>query len=156
MLVAMREYHGGRLMRAALGIALLLAALGVGAQEADPLTTREEVRTLIDAVMEQIVDEEYAPAFATLTTHSHPRLAASMPSLEQQTRDGIREVRPAYGAPVRSEFVREENASESLMRLTYLELFESFAVRWEFLFLKPQDRWLLVNVLWNDSIEELF
>lgn len=156
MLGLMREYHAGRVARLAIGLILLFAALVAGAQDAAPLTTRDEVRALFDEVMEQLVAEEYATAFQTLAAHSHPRLAARMPSLEQQTRDGISEVRPAYGAPVRAEFVREEIASESLMRLTYLEVFESFAVRWEFLFLKPQERWLLVNVLWNDSIEELF
>jgi len=63
---------------------------------------------------------------------------------------------PTYGKVVGWEFVREDAAGESLLRLIYLQKFERHALGWVFIFYKPRDRWLLNEFRWDESIERVF
>lgn len=65
-------------------------------------------------------------------------------------------VKPRFGKIIGYEFVREEMINDTIMRLTYIQKFERHAIRWIFLFYKPDDKWLLNSFTWDDKISQLF
>ncbi len=65
-------------------------------------------------------------------------------------------VQQRFGKPIGSEFVKEEKAGASFVRLTYLQKFEKHAVRWLFVFYKPKEEWLINTVTFDDQVGRLF
>src|SRR5215470_457464 len=52
--------------------------------------------------------------------------------------------------------VRRETASETLLRLIYVEKFENTGLRWMFTFYKVRDVWKFNSFTWDEEIAKLF
>jgi hypothetical protein len=42
------------------------------------------------------------------------------------------------------------------MEVLYIQTFENHGLRWQFIFYKPRNEWLLDNIQWDDQISLLF
>lgn len=54
------------------------------------------------------------------------------------------------------EFVRESVASPSLVRVVYLEKYQTGGVLWFFVLYRTRDGWKIASVDWNDNISVVF
>ena len=77
-------------------------------------------------------------------------------NLVDQTEIQLRGTAPNFGTMIGYEFVREERVSEFLVRYTFVIKHELTLTRWIFIYYKPDDRWLLNSLYWDDQVESLF
>ena len=62
-----------------------------------------------------------------------------------------------YGEMMGFEVVNSEVVTESLLRVRYLSLHETFPMRWVFTFyLPPEEDWIVINVKLDDRSESFF
>ena len=52
--------------------------------------------------------------------------------------------------------VDERLVADSILRIAYIETFERHIIRWVFTFYRPEDRWVVNGVTWDDDIDALF
>ncbi|MBE7157587.1 MAG: hypothetical protein INR62_03985 [Rhodospirillales bacterium] len=68
--------------------------------------------------------------------------------LKSQLETGLR----VYGRPVGFDLLEEKAFGPSLVRCVYIFRLEKYPLVWQFFFYKGADRWLPVNVRFNDSL----
>ena len=61
-----------------------------------------------------------------------------------------------FGKIVGVEFISEEMAGKSFMKITYAQKYERHAMRWIFYFYKPKNSWVLNTFSTDDKIQYLF
>ena len=61
-----------------------------------------------------------------------------------------------FGKTVGIEYINEEKAGKSFMKITYAQKFEKHAMRWVFYFYKPRNGWVLNTFNTDDKIQLLF
>lgn len=138
-----------------LGIALVSLTLSVAAQPAaQPLKTTADARRVADQAVALFKTEKFPEAYEILKPH-WPLPQVEIDSLANQTHTQWPMVRQRFGTSLATEFMRERKGGASLVEFTYLQKFERHGVRWTFLFYKPQDRWLVNSVAWDDDIDLL-
>ncbi|MEW6357771.1 MAG: hypothetical protein AB1696_15670 [Planctomycetota bacterium] len=144
-------------MRTACLVILLAVQVSLFAQDAEvkALASKEECRALCDGVMKAIAGGQVGGGFAALRPYwvFSPKDFADY---QIKTIQKMTSVTPTYGKVVGWEFVRQDAAGESLLRLTYLHKFERHALGWVFIFYKPRDQWLLNEFRWDEELERVF
>ncbi len=71
--------------------------------------------------------------------------------LKRQTASSL----PIHGTIINYELIYEEFFGTSLVRLVYLLKHEKVPTIWQFYFYKPDDKWFLNQVLFNDQFQLL-
>jgi len=71
--------------------------------------------------------------------------------LKQQTESGL----PLYGKILDFEMIRKVKYGKSITRLVYVLKSEMAPTVWEFYFYKPNNAWVLTNVVFNDQYDLL-
>ena len=115
------------------------------ARAADPAArVRAETffRTVIDGDTNKAFD---ALLDGSLIPSNQPEAAAH---LRNQLETGLR----VYGRPVGFDLLEEKAFGPSLVRCVYLFRLQKYPLVWQFFFYKGTDRWLPVNVRFNDSL----
>jgi hypothetical protein len=140
------------LLMQTLCIFCLLSPLGI-AQEAF-LGTEDDARALAEAAMEHIGTGEFESAFERLRPH-WPFPMVEFENLLQTTLSQRANVESRFGSSLGYEFVESETVSDFLLRLTYAEKTERHVLRWRFRFYKPEDRWILSSIEWDDNVDAL-
>jgi len=65
-------------------------------------------------------------------------------------------VQKRFGAPVGTEFVREERLGTSFIRYYYLHKFDNHALYWRFTYYRASDDWKINGITFQDSLQDLF
>jgi len=150
------------LQRWALLFVILVGMLLVGCGQVKPQKdTNEavapEAKALVDAFMLKVVQDDISGAFALLDDKTTwPLGKEDMQNIARFTVEELSKRKARYGEPVGVEFIRQNVVGESLTEFVYLEKFERHAIRWMFVFYKPQDEWVFNNLTWDDKIRLLF
>jgi len=143
----------------ALAIGLLAVSLQAVAQSAPPaaqsFATPAEARKLADKAMNLFKDEKFAEGYEILKPY-WPLPSVEIDNLANQTNTQWPMVRQRFGTSLASEFIREKRAGASFFQYTYLQKFQRHAVRWIFVFYKPEDRWFINAVSFDDGVNQLF
>jgi len=82
--------------------------------------------------------------------------ATEWTQVQLQTTKQMALVEPRFGKTLGYELVREEMVKDTILRLTYIQKQERHLIRWKFVFYKPDDKWLLNVLAWDDELEALF
>ena len=126
-----------------------------GVAESSLLADKDELRAFADQIVAAAADGRVADAFALM----RPRMPLSEEEInaaEELTVRQLKMVAPRYGDAVGYEFIRSDVAGESLVKLLYIVKYEKHIVRWEFIFYRPHDKWMLNNFKWDDQAIRLF
>jgi hypothetical protein len=135
---------------------VLCCLLGVvAAAQETTLTTEQDARALAEATLERVIAGEYQAAFDDLRP-VWPFSQGELDALLSTTVNQRATVAERFGESLGYAFVRRETLGGSLLRLTYMELTERHALRWAFLFYKPDNTWTLNSVIWDDDVDALF
>ena len=112
-------------------------------------------RALCDRAMEKILADDVPAAFELLKAELGTALP-EMDTLVLQTITQRSVTASRFGKAIGIAFIKEEEAGDVLLRLTYVEKRSYHGYRWQFTFYKPSDRWLLDGVKWDDQLVKVF
>ena len=119
------------------------------------LNTKNDTKKICDRFMQKIVAGKIEAAFAIIEPYFPiPESELSMIIIQTVKQLGMSEQR--FGNPIGYEFIKEDEVKETLIKYTYLEKFDKHAVRWIFVFYKPEEKWLVNHFVWDDNIQALF
>ena len=131
-------------MRAFLALMYVVACLPA-ARAADPAA-----RVRAETFFRTIIEGDTSKAFDALMEGS--LIPTNQPDatshLKTQLETGLR----IYGRPVGFDLLEEKAFGPSLVRCVYLFRLEKYPLVWQFFFYRNADRWLPVNVRFNDSL----
>ncbi len=141
-----------RSVPARLGLAILFPAMLLvvsAAAVAASAAPREKAEAFLGQILAGAVHEGYDVLFAGTQVAAQKNQA--LEAIKRQTAAGL----PLYGRTLGWEFSSSEQFGSSLIRLVYLLRMEHHVLAWEFYFYKPADRWLTVQVNFDDQFRFL-
>jgi hypothetical protein len=110
-------------------------------------------KTIVETFFNQLQNGEISVAYDDLLKGSS--IPTDKPQavtvLKQQTQSRL----PLYGKILRFELIREEQISDSVVRLVYFLISEKAPTTWEFYFYKPESKWFIANVIFNDQFRSI-
>ncbi|MEF8799333.1 MAG: hypothetical protein V5A79_07965 [Candidatus Bipolaricaulota bacterium] len=105
--------------------------------------------------MKSIVEGDVDEAFDFVDPY-FPISQHEFDNLVQQTRVQLQGSQPNFGSMLNYKFVREERVEDFLLRFTFVIKHELTVTVWKFLYYRPEDKWLLNSLNWNDQVSDLF
>jgi hypothetical protein len=141
-------------------ILMALAVLASSTNSAAPATgaaatAGPEPRLIADKAMQYVAAEDLKGLF--------DYIGRNMPMERKELiaiRDGIIEQRKKVGVelgkPMGFAFIGECRRAEILVRLIYAEKHEKQVMRWEFVFYKPRNTWIMTYFHWDMDLQRLF
>jgi hypothetical protein len=133
-----------RFIQIVLGLIVMASAQNSYAKE--PLEFTTEFFKLVEAGK---ISEAYDQLFVGSQIPAQKPQAVDM--LKRQTSSGL----PLYGRVVGLEKIREEKIGNSIIRFVYILKLEMAPTVWEFYFYKPNEKWFLANVKFNDQFQSI-
>jgi hypothetical protein len=114
-----------------------------------------EPRAIADKAMQYVAAEDLKGMFDYIGRNM-PMERSELISI----RDGIIEQRKklgsALGKPLGFVFIGECRRAEILVRLIYAEKHEKQVMRWEFIFYRPRNTWIMTFFHWDMELQKLF
>lgn len=135
-------------------LALCALALPFSAM-AESFSNLAEARKVADKAVALFKEEKMVEGYAVLKPY-WPLPPVEIDGLANQTNTQWPVVKQRFGISLGTEFIQERKAGQSLAQLIYLHKFQRHALRWVFVFYKPDDRWVINAVSFDDSIGTLF
>lgn len=136
----------------ALALSLLVFS---GSACADIFKSDKEFRSFAEAVMAKAASGDIVGALNEMGPYTIIPEAefqsAVLNSKAQRDQYGLR-----YGKSIGYEFISEDKAGDSLVRLIYIEKTEKHALPWAFYFYKSPNGWVLNSFQWNDQLPLVF
>jgi hypothetical protein len=133
---------------------LLTVATACWGSEAG-FTDSKAAKTYCEAVLSRIVNGQNKEAFDLIGTQWLYDAAEVQKAREQSEKEQA-VVKERFGQPVGIKLAKEEEAAGIGLRVTYVIQYEKNLIRWQFIFYKAKDRWLLYSFKWDNAIEALF
>lgn len=134
---------------------VILILILASSAHADTFKSAQELRPFVDSVMKKAASGDIAAALNAMGPYTIIPEAefqsAVLNSKAQRDQYGVR-----YGKSVGYEYISEEKAGESLIRLVYIEKTEKHALPWVFYFYKSPQGWVLNSFQWNDQLPIIF
>jgi hypothetical protein len=132
-----------------------LLAVVTGTQAAEPLKSKDQMRTLTEEVVARAASGDFEGGLRLLAPYS------IVPESEfevviEQARIQFPSMRARFGNAVGHEFFCAEEAGQSLYRIVQAVKYEKHMLRIRFVFYKPVDSWVLNTFYFDDQIEKLF
>lgn len=85
-----------------------------------------------------------------------PLPESEITALVYQTESQWGAVQARFGDNAGYEFIETQRVGKSLIRHIYLQKFMNHSLRWQFTFYKPDDKWRVNSLTFDDKIGELF
>jgi hypothetical protein len=121
----------------------------------ESFTDLAQARKLSDQAMSLFMDEKFVEGYGVLKPF-WPLPPVEIDNLANQTNMQWPMVRQRFGKSVGVEFVRQRQVGDSLAEYVYLQKFQHHALRWVFVFYKPQGDWFINSVSFDDNIKSMF
>lgn len=143
-------------MKRLTGIILFLALICfAGTTQAKDMKSPDDAKALATEAISLFGKKRIRQGFTMLKEY-WPIPEAEIENLINQTEMQWTMIDQRFGQPISVEFVREEKIAQSFIKYLFIQKFENHAIRWEIIFYKPQSRWKVNNVKWDDQIKLLF
>lgn len=125
----------------------LLLPMSVAAQAA---TTEDQTKPICTEAAKHFAAGNYDLAYQSLLPH-WPLPKEEVQNLGYQTKMQLKMAGERYGASFGAEYVATVTAGESLIRHIFLIKHEKHALKFACVFYKPNDKWLVNSVFWDDK-----
>lgn len=133
---------------------LLTVTTACWGQEAG-FTENKEAKAYCETVIGLIANGQNKEAFDLIGTQWIYAPAEVQKAREQSEKEQA-VMKERFGQPVGVKLVKEEEVTGVGLRVTYVLQYEKNLIRWQFIFYKGKDRWLLYSFKWDNAIEALF
>lgn len=105
--------------------------------------------------MVKVGSGEYQPAMEIAMPH-WPLPKLEVEAMAQKTEEHLGMASKRFGKLIGTEYVKMEAVGESLVRYIYIQKFANHATRWMIVFYRPEQKWLINVVTWDDELHGLF
>jgi len=119
------------------------------------LATLSDARKLSDKAIALFQKEQIDAGYATLQPY-WPLNAVEIQNLANQTTTQWPMIKGRFGPSISTEFISESKVGESLARFVYLQKFKNHAIRWVFIFYKPEEKWVINSFSFDDQLHQQF
>ncbi|MDQ8020918.1 MAG: hypothetical protein REI94_03710 [Moraxellaceae bacterium] len=136
-------------------LALLCILIAPITARSAEFATLADARKTADTAVAFFVQEKVVAGYGVLKPY-WPVPGVEVDNLANQTNTQWPMLKGRFGQSLRSEFVKECKAGESLARFVYLQKFQNHALRWVFTIYKPKDKWVFNSVSFDDNVGVLF
>jgi hypothetical protein len=133
---------------------LLVTTLPANSQT-QSLTSTAEIRKFTDSVMANVGVGKYDGAWKQIRPYAvvpASELDAFSKNFDQQ----LPTIKTRFGTPIGSDFIREDRAGDSLVRLTYIARYQRSATRWYFVFYRGEKGWVITDFKFDSNLIDLF
>lgn len=130
---------------------LMLFSWHSHAAELDQAATRQ----LTDKAMALFVANKLKEGYRVFVPH-WPLPESEINTLIEQTEKQWSIVSSRFGTSAGYEFIATKRAGNSLIRHIYIQKFTNHAIRWQFTFYKPNNKWRVNSIVFDDQIGNLF
>lgn len=120
-----------------------------------PLRSEEEAKKIANNMMNLVAEEQYNEAFSSVKGY-WPIPEEEVTNLAILTKNQLLSTKGRFGDVIETEFIRSDKIGKSYIRYIYIQKFEKHATRWQIVFYKPKESWLVNSVIWDDQTHELF
>ena len=110
---------------------------------------------LAGSFIRDVVEGEIEKAFNDVKPY-FPITQTEFEDLLSSTRSQLKGTEPNFGKMLGYKFIREERVKDFLVRFTFIIKHELTVTRWRFLFYRPENKWLLNSLHWDDRVDNLF
>ncbi len=147
-----------RLVLAALVVAFLASCASdrAFAQDAPLLRSESDVQDLCDRALSNIVNGDISQGIGVLRPYATSISKEDVDALEAQITGQTPTIQKNYGQPLGYLLISKDNLRDTVMRMTYIVKYQKHLIRWNFIFYKPVDSWVLDYFNYDDSIDALF
>jgi hypothetical protein len=130
-----------------------------GAKVTTPVTavalkSIDECKALCESFIQLLDRSKFDEAFLILKPY-WPLPENEIATLQMQTVTQLNTIAPRFGEIVGSEFVSKKVVNDFIVRFNYVQKRQNHIIRWDFVFYKPKDSWLINSVRFDDSIDAL-
>jgi len=114
-----------------------------------------EARRMAEQAVGLFSEEKFVEGYDLLKPY-WPLPAAEVDNMANQTLQQWPVIKARFGASLGVEFVSQTDVGNSLSQVIILQKFQNHAIRWVFVLYKPQKRWMINGVFFDDQLKELF
>ena len=118
-------------------------------------TQQSQTQDFCDSFLNLMVEEDIEQAF-DMVEKEWPFSISEIQSLESSTIKQLDSIKGRFGKILGYELIKEDKIKESFIKYTYVMKYEKHIIRWKFIFYKPEDKWILNSLNFDDSINKLF
>lgn len=136
-------------------LVIVISFTGLGVAGVEYLSDELACVKLSGRFMKSIVEGDVDKAFSFVDPY-FPISQSELDNLVHQTRVQLQGSQPNFGSMLNYKFVRKERVEDFLIRFTFVIKHELTVTVWKFLYYRPEDRWLLNSLNWNDQVKDLF
>lgn len=139
-------------------LAILVAATAtfLAGTPAEALTDSVPMKAESDQFMALMAEGKIHEAYEQVTKFAPPMMVAQFGGLEETHKQQLADyIDPEYGKITGTEFIGCLRTGESLAQVKYLEKREKYAIVWTMIWYKASDQWSLVQLYYNDELENL-
>lgn len=119
------------------------------------LGTKKDMEKLCEKFLDEIVKENYEEGFNVIKPY-FPVPEDLFEGIKKQTSEQLPGVKQKYGKPIGYTLVKKEDAGGIFLRYSYAQTYEVSVIRWVFIFYKPEKKWLLNSIIFDEKQELLF
>lgn len=135
-------------------LAILLLALAPLCH-AETFPSVDAARAFADKVMEKVAAGEIEEGLKMIKPYAIVP-AAEFDAMVGQTSLQLPMITQRFGKSIGSEFIRQDAAGDSLVRLLYISKHERHAMRWFFYLYRTPEGWVVNTFNFDDQIHLLF
>ena len=119
------------------------------------LDTQEETKKICSKAAAEFGAGKIPQSFNTLKEY-WPLPKAELNNLSYQTTTQLQMIKDRFGEMLGSDFVSTKTAGSSFIKHTYVIKFQNHAARYFCIFYKPQKKWMVNSISWDDNTALLF
>ncbi|WP_206483505.1 hypothetical protein [Thalassotalea sp. G2M2-11] len=139
-------------MKYVIGITTLLFCLNLNAAS---INSQEQTKEICGNAVEKFSKNKVSESFDSLRPF-WPLPKAELDNLSYQTKSQLDMVSGRFGRILGSDFIKSQIAGTSFVQHTYAIKFEKHALRFVCLFYKPENKWVVNSVYWDDKTTLFF
>ena len=136
-------------------VSMLVILIFTNVLHADTLTSLSDTKELSNRAASLLAKDKTKEAVSLFKPYwPLPPTEIDMLILKIQNQTSM--ISSRFGKVVGFEFLKQQQVGKCFVRYIYILKYENHAMRWLFTFYKPQNKWLVNSVYFDDKLSELF
>lgn len=124
-------------------------------KEIQGLETSADAHVLCDDFIRNIIEGKFTEAFEGIRPF-FPVPGSRIEKLEAQTRKQLSMAELQFGPALGFRFVRADSLQDSILRFQFIQTYVRDAIYWEFIFYKPEEKWVVNALGFDDDLQKLY
>ena len=136
-------------------VCILCIGLCISSLFSQSLKSVEDVNKLTTDMMNKFVIRQFDIGVDLIKPYTVLK-DSDLNVIKTQIQAKLPAIEASYGICVGYELVFKEQIGESLLKIIELQKYKKYALRWNMIFYNNGEEWKLVNLSYNDNINEIF